>query len=339
VTGAISGDNRFILQKYFLQILAGISNADVVVDPSGHLVPGHEQRIPFQMTDADAGVDVILLTPNLQIVDFRLQTPTGSLLEPWRAIAEPRMAYVASQGVAFYRLVLPVELLPARFDQAGTWHALVKMIGRPRMTPPERPEVPRSQAVTTEVQGQFRRIVPPELRLAGTDPTLPSGPTLLSRSPADAATGAAIATGWRTVPYSLLVHSYSNLSLHASLDQSGWEPGDKVVIHASLAESGILAVAGAAVWVELRCHNRDMGRVPLVESDAGQFSGSFVASSAGVYQCRVRASGRTRAGHPFQREQTLTAAVWRGGKRDADPDHPRSASLNEGPTGSTEPRP
>src|SRR5204862_2304443 len=29
LTGAISGDNRFILQKYFLQILAGISNAEI----------------------------------------------------------------------------------------------------------------------------------------------------------------------------------------------------------------------------------------------------------------------------------------------------------------------
>ena len=40
VTGAISSDNRFLLQKYFLQILAGISNAEVVLDPDGELTPG-----------------------------------------------------------------------------------------------------------------------------------------------------------------------------------------------------------------------------------------------------------------------------------------------------------
>jgi len=33
VTGAIGTDNRFLLQKYFLQILAGISNAEIVLDP------------------------------------------------------------------------------------------------------------------------------------------------------------------------------------------------------------------------------------------------------------------------------------------------------------------
>ena len=53
VTGAITTDNRFILQKYFLQILAGISNAEVVLDPecragswssAAHSLPAHRGR-------------------------------------------------------------------------------------------------------------------------------------------------------------------------------------------------------------------------------------------------------------------------------------------------------
>ena len=63
VTGAIGTDNRFLLQKYFLQILAGISNAEIVLDPEGQLIPGRMERVPFQLTAGDAGVDVILLTP------------------------------------------------------------------------------------------------------------------------------------------------------------------------------------------------------------------------------------------------------------------------------------
>src|SRR5258708_7653414 len=86
VTGAISTDNRFLLEKYFLQILAGISNADIVLDPDGQLIPGHVERIPFQLTSGDAGVDVILLTPYTKLVDFRLQTPGGRIIEPWRAL-------------------------------------------------------------------------------------------------------------------------------------------------------------------------------------------------------------------------------------------------------------
>jgi hypothetical protein len=119
VTGAIAGDNRFVLQKYFLQILAGITNAEVVLDPQGTLVGGQEQRIPFQLTEADAGVDVILLTEHPSMVDFRVETPNGLILEPWRASGEPNMLFSLTEGVAYYRLVLPAELIRARYDVRG----------------------------------------------------------------------------------------------------------------------------------------------------------------------------------------------------------------------------
>ena len=138
VTGPIGTDNRFLLQKYFLQILAGISNAEIVLDPQGQLIPNRVARIPFELIAGDAGVDVILLTPSTKIVDFRLQTPNGFLIEPWMAISEPGMRFGISEGVTYYRLVLPTELVPNRFDGSGTWHALLT-IGRPRLEPTREP--------------------------------------------------------------------------------------------------------------------------------------------------------------------------------------------------------
>ena len=91
-------------------------------------------RIPFQLSDADSGVEVVLLTPQPDAVDFRLQTPNGLLVEPWRAQAEPAMRFETGDGVAYYRIALPIQLRPSRFDQAGTWHALLT-IGRPRTEP------------------------------------------------------------------------------------------------------------------------------------------------------------------------------------------------------------
>ena len=69
VTGAISTDNRFLLEKYFLQILAGISNAEIVLDPDGQLIPGHVERVPFQLTSGDAGVDVFNAGLGFDIID------------------------------------------------------------------------------------------------------------------------------------------------------------------------------------------------------------------------------------------------------------------------------
>lgn len=291
ITGAITEDNRFVLQKYFLQVLAGISNAEIVLDPDGELIPGQEQRIPFELTEADSGMDVILLTQYPQFVDFRLQTPTGQIIEPWRAIAEPSMVYVLSQGVSYYRIVLPTELLPARFDQAGTWHALLT-IGRPRLSQSDAPDL-------RQVREHRFVSAPNDFILARATTT----------------------HGHRTLPYSLIVHSYSNLSLRASLDQSSLEPGARILLHATLAESGVPSRPGAYVWVEITRPDGTLGKVVLDEGDPGQFNGAFTTSVSGVYRCRIRASGRSRAGYPFQREQTLTAAVWRGGERDADPNN------------------
>jgi hypothetical protein len=125
LTGAISGDNQFLLQKYFLQILAGISNAEIVLDPQGYLSPGHSQTIPFFVTEADSGLDVILLTPLPEYVSFRLRTPLGQIIDPSSPIAHPYIQFVRSRGVGYYRLSLPVELIPQRFAQAGTWQVLL----------------------------------------------------------------------------------------------------------------------------------------------------------------------------------------------------------------------
>ncbi|MBS1912917.1 MAG: LodA/GoxA family CTQ-dependent oxidase [Bacteroidetes bacterium] len=309
LTGAISGDNRFLLQKYFLQILAGISNAEVVLDPDGVLVPGREQSIPFLVTEADSGIDVILLTEIPGAVDFRLQTPTGLILEPWRATAEPQMAWVQSHGVSYYRLVLPAELVPGRFDQAGVWHALLT-IGRPRTTAPAPATQPGSIAVAPEGQGRIVRPRDTRSNVEGLATTTIDG----------SSTDRRLSAGQGRLAYSLVVHSYSNLTLRASCRQSGNEPGAGVTLHASLAESGMPARPGAHVWAEIAPPDGGITfNVTLGETGDGRFAGSFTATASGIYRCRIRASGLSAAGHPFLREQSLTAAVWHGGNRSVDP--------------------
>lgn len=284
LTGAVSGDNRFILTKYFLQILAGISNAEIVLDPQGMLVPGQQQEIPFPVTEADAGIDVILLTPTPERIDFRLQAPSASVIEPWRTGGSSGMLYSISQGNSYYRVVLPQQLIPGQVDQAGTWKALLT-IGKPQR---ERGD---NQPGTD--------LFPPRWRNQGLVPGYSE---------------VAASVGQRgSLPYSLVVHAYSNLSFKASLVQASHVPGATVEVHATLAESGIPPRPGAAVWTEVLRRDGTGFTVNLVESAPGQFDCTFVASLPGIYQCRVKARGLTRHGNAFRREQTLTAGVWYGG--------------------------
>lgn len=274
VTGAISGDNRFLLQKYFLQILAGINNAEIVLDPQGYVLPGRGQVVPFPVTEADAGLDVILLTPYPEYINFRLRTPTGQIIDMSSPGSHPYIEFVRSRGVSYYRLSLPVELTPQRLDQGGTWQALLD-IGR---TPD------RGIGVSTHITRDQAFV----------------------QSQAVATAGGA----QRGLPFNVLIHAYSNLSLRARAQQSAYGVGSEVLLTATLAESGVPMQRAASVWAEVTTPSNNILQCVLSESTPGTYGGKFVANEVGVYRARVRASGTSERGLPFRREQTVTAAIW-----------------------------
>jgi hypothetical protein len=324
ITGAIAGDNRFLLEKYFLQVLAGVTNAEIVLDPDGELVPGVVQRIPFRLTEADAGIDVILLSPYTKAVDFRVQTPTGLIIEPWRALVEPGMHWTLGDGITYYRIALPTQLVAGRFDQGGTWHALLT-IGVPRLKPnPDDPE----QGVDRSILRGLHAGAAARTRLAASSAArheeqrrhaLAHEASNL-RAFGSVAGPAAVrgsAAGRRTLPYSLMVHGYSNLALRVQATQAGWEPGARVGLQATLVQSGLPMQAPATVWAEWTRPDGSAAQIAFAQTEPGVYDASFVAAQVGVHRLRVRAAGTSRDGLPFQRERTLTAAVWHGGDRDA----------------------
>lgn len=310
VTGAIGTDNRFLLQKYFLQILAGISNAEIVLDPEGQLIPGRVERVPFQLTDGDFGVDVILLSPFVDVIDFRVQTPSGRIIEPWLASSDPGMRYVLSNGVSYYRLSLPVELFPDRIDGGGTWHALLT-IGSPRR---KRSDT-RDGTDDSILEGLFARPQRVSRRPArGAEVRLADAQAnqVVDAAFADIAARFNLASAQRTLPYSLVVHAYSNVSLDTRVDQVSFEPGGRVNLSASLSQSGIPLAQGARAWAEVTRPDGSATTVVLEQHD-DQFVAEFPTTQPGVYRFRIRLRGETLFGEPFTREKTLTAVVWRGG--------------------------
>jgi len=83
LTGTIGPDNVFLLSKYYLQILAGVTNQNVVVDPEGYLSTGQKHRIPFAHNEADITTDVILLsTAPPTAFRFTVETPAGDVIDP-----------------------------------------------------------------------------------------------------------------------------------------------------------------------------------------------------------------------------------------------------------------
>ncbi|NEQ95583.1 MAG: S8 family serine peptidase [Cyanothece sp. SIO2G6] len=124
LTGTIGPEDLFLLNKYYLQILAGVTNQDIVLDPEGAIKPGQTHRIPFQLNEADVSADTILMAEtSLPVFRFALETPSGDLIDPSIAGVTSGIDYVSAQGVSFYRMTLPVPI--AAGARAGKWHAVL----------------------------------------------------------------------------------------------------------------------------------------------------------------------------------------------------------------------
>lgn len=131
ITGDLDLDQYFRLTKYYLQILAGVRNADIVLDPDGLLPPGVEHRIPFTLSETDIDSDVILLSPLPQVIRFHLETPNGHIVSPGGG-AVGATHVVTPQG-AYYRVTLPT-LVDGDAEREGEWTAVLsvdrKMLAR-----------------------------------------------------------------------------------------------------------------------------------------------------------------------------------------------------------------
>lgn len=128
ITGTLSSDfEQFMLTKYFVQVLAGVTSTNVVIDPQGELAWGSKHEIPFEIADTDVSIDIIALSPVPGLMDFRVITPSGQVLDPSVAASEPNAAFKATDQVAFYRLQLPAVAADAAGSHAGTWRAVLSL--------------------------------------------------------------------------------------------------------------------------------------------------------------------------------------------------------------------
>ena len=132
ITGEISTDEQaFNLTKYFVQVLAGVSRMDVLLDPQGVLMMGSQHTIPFQITDADVYADIIALCPLPQILDFTLITPAGDVIKP--TTGGGNVEYEIKPQVAFYRINLPTLPADPQGSHAGTWQAVLALKDRKQL--------------------------------------------------------------------------------------------------------------------------------------------------------------------------------------------------------------
>ena len=137
MTGTLDADDPYRLEKYYLQILTGVTNDQVVLDPDGWLPYGASQSIPFYLNEADQTVDVIVLVALPKLLRARLRTPSGEIFGE----THPSLKWTLGNHVGFYRYTLPV---PGRssLEGPGRWELLLDWRRNPN------PDVIRRRAAT-----------------------------------------------------------------------------------------------------------------------------------------------------------------------------------------------
>lgn len=123
VTGALTQDDEFLLEKFFIQVLVGVTNQQLVKDPSGWLRPGAIARIPFDIADSDYAFDTIALSRAPNYVLTALEAPDGTIIRPQDL---PAAAHRIGHNLNGYRLNLPV-VKDGTGHWAGRWHLLMTL--------------------------------------------------------------------------------------------------------------------------------------------------------------------------------------------------------------------
>jgi hypothetical protein len=127
VTGAIAQDDEFLLEKFFIQILAGVTNRDIVRDPDGWLVPGQVSRVPFSITRSDVAFDAVALSRAANYVAIALQTPDMTVVGPGQVPAGQFRLGLTSGS---YRITLPL-VADGKEHWEGEWQLLLALrLGR-----------------------------------------------------------------------------------------------------------------------------------------------------------------------------------------------------------------
>ena len=284
ITGNMTNnDERFMLAKFFIQILKDATLNQTVVDPEGQLLwNGKPQEIEFLISDSDVSVDVVALCPIPFALDFQLITPGGDVITEAMAGVEPNVQYHVGADVAYYRLMLPA--LPSKPDSShrGMWRAVIGL---------KRPD---------EILKELRETRTHRLELAEFIRRVSE----FTQKP---------------TPFNLTVHTYSNLRLEATLVQDGFAPGDVIHLTATLWEYQVPLKTDASVWADVVEPNGNRSVLNFTRTAAGSYAATWTTTLPGIYRFGIRAEGRTSGNARFMRAKELTAGVWAGGDRPFDP--------------------
>ncbi len=275
LTGNPGPDDQLLLQKYFAQVLAGVTNSVIVVDPTGFVPLGDKAIEKFLLTDADIKADILLLGQFVSVLDVTVIAPDGTVLTAGSGLDE-----VIENAYRVLRVIPSKVLSPP--SAAGVWQVVLTV---------NRDALEQWLVNLREWLAQMENLDRTEVFLRGLE----------------------IAIKSYGIPYTLSVQARSSLRMDVSLSQSSRLPGSTGRLRATLTDSGIPLDHSAVVAAKITDPTGAVSYSRLIRVEPGVYRADIPTTVSGVYQILTSAVGVDLRGTPFTREELRTLAVWARG--------------------------
>lgn len=278
MTGLLTQDDTFTLEKHYLQILAGATNQDIILDPEGALKLGGltTEEIPFDVAETDIEITAVVLASYPSALFVGLRSPDGTVFNA--SGIGPGFSVTVSHRSHVLRATLPlVDAATGTGHREGKWHLILKL---------------DEKEVVRIIQRQF-------------------GDDVRSDKRANERRSRILENlRHHGVKFSAIVQTYSNLSMHVDVSQSGHEPGSDIAMKVRLTEYGGPLQGSATVTVRLTEPDGTVSHVPMGDQGEGEFIAAMYAPFTGLYHMRFLARGLTFRDRPFTREESRTVSIY-----------------------------
>ena len=271
LTGAtVTEANRYRLDKYLLQILAGATNESPLLDPTGSVLPGTMSTVQIPVTEMDFRLDVMVVSDDAPELACALMGPDGTVRSFEALAAEPGVQTVRRPRLAMARVPTPLTQRDGRTWAGGTWHLLLAQ---------------RSESAHGGAEGLFLSAAGSPGQPARTKPTGRGKP----------------------ISYAVVVNARSALRL--DVYAAPREANSVISLEANVTIAGAPLLSAPSVVAEVTAPTGLRFDVPLVLAEPGRYFAEFRAVRPGEYATRFHAHGLSPRAFPFLREQVRTPAV------------------------------
>ncbi|MEO6669462.1 MAG: tyrosinase family protein [Ferruginibacter sp.] len=129
VSGLLSAsiDDTYRLQKFFMQILASVTNTQIIKDPVGFINIGNKIKIPFQLCVADINCRVITLF-EFPFINVSIEAPDGQITTPANAAAHHAQFDNNDLDTITCSFGLPI-VNGSKKNHNGTWYVILEVDG------------------------------------------------------------------------------------------------------------------------------------------------------------------------------------------------------------------